>query len=86
MTDDTAIEILQRLTRVETKLDGLEKKLNGQKRNGSLDLKTWLIIAAMLFGGGAANYGLQTAVQGQPQVKIIPGNQIDYSAMGINGR
>jgi hypothetical protein len=75
--EETLIEIRERLTRVETKLDS--------KKNGnSLDLKTWMIIAAMMFGGGAANYGLQSAVQGRPQVQFIPA-PIDYATVRPNG-
>jgi hypothetical protein len=77
--EQTLVEIRERLAKVETKLD------NG-KKNGSLDLKTWAIIIGLLFGGGAANYGLQTAVNGEPQVKVIQAPPIDYSMMRPDGR
>lgn len=73
--DDSIKELSERLVRVETKLS-----------NGKLDLKTWLIIAGLLFGGGAANYGLQSVVQGEPQVRVIQAPPLDYSMMRPNGR
>ena len=60
----TLVDIRERVTRVETKLDNA--------KNTTLDVKTWAIVIAIIFGGGAANYGLQRTIEGQQEIKIVP--------------
>ena len=74
--EQTLIEIRERLTRVETKLDS-----NNGKKNGNWDLRTWVtVIVLAVGGGGSASYGLQSAFQSpqQPQIQYIQ-TPIDYS-------
>lgn len=86
--NETLIEILQRLTAVETKLDSMvAAKLANAKKNGGLDIKTWAqIIFACLGLSSATNYGVQSLTKSEPVIQYVPVPQMTYTQPRPDGR